>query len=96
MGKCNSYVCRQERDALTAEVERLRAVLHDTADLQPRIHNGLSAASATITRLTARVAKLEAALEEVRVLVFCANHSEARYPKARAALSPAITPMEKT
>jgi hypothetical protein len=46
-------------------------------------------------RLTARVKELEAALEEVRVLVFCANHSEARYPKARAALSPAQPAPEK-
>jgi hypothetical protein len=33
-----------------------------------------------------RIAELEAALEEVRPLVIGASHSEARYPKARAAL----------
>jgi hypothetical protein len=32
MGKCNSYVCRQEREALTAEVERLRAALEDITE----------------------------------------------------------------
>jgi hypothetical protein len=39
-----------------------------------------------VSRLTAEVERLRAALEEVRGLVFGANHSEARYPKAHAAL----------
>lgn len=41
---------------------------------------------AEMERLTADNERLRAALEEVRVLVFGANHSEARYPLARAAL----------
>lgn len=41
---------------------------------------------AEAAKLAAENGKLRAALEEVRVLVFGANHSEARYPLARAAL----------
>ena len=40
----------------------------------------------TMTEAADRIAELEAALEEVRPLVIGASHSEARYPKARAAL----------
>jgi hypothetical protein len=43
-------------------------------------------AADTITALRAENERLTAALEEVRVLVFGANNSDLRYPKARAAL----------
>jgi len=40
-----------------------------------------------VKRMGSEIAQLRAALEEVRTLVFCANYSETRYPKARAALT---------
>ncbi len=40
----------------------------------------------TLREAADEIERLRAALEEVRVLVFGANHSEARYPLARAAL----------
>ena len=43
-----------------------------------------------ITALRAENERLREALEEVRALVLGANHSETRYPLARAALSPAV------
>lgn len=43
-------------------------------------------------RLRAENEKLRAALEEVRALVLSANHSETRYPLARAALSEPLPP----
>ena len=47
---------------------------------------GICHRDARITALRAENERLRAALEEVKALVFSANHSDARYPKARAAL----------
>lgn len=55
-----------------AEIERLRAALEVT--------------SSDCAEAFAENERLRAALEEVKALVFGANHSETRYPLARAEL----------
>jgi hypothetical protein len=67
---------------LTAEVERLKAEATDAAIALAALNSGED-----LQRVMRENERLRAALEEVRVLVFCANHSETRYPKARAALT---------
>jgi hypothetical protein len=55
MGKCNSYVCRQERDALTARVAELEAALEKI-----NVGEGWAALIARAA-LTARAEELEGA-----------------------------------
>jgi len=79
---CAQELCNQAAD----EIERLRQVLHNTQ--QARVLQGKAIIDAIneIERLKDGEARLRAALEEVKALVFGANHSETRYPLARAAL----------
>jgi cobalamin biosynthesis Co2+ chelatase CbiK len=51
-----------------------------------KIESMVTITGAEYEALRAEVERLTAALEEVRVLVFGANNSDLRYPKARAAL----------
>ena len=77
-----------EITALRAELERLK--VEAAAQYADGAHDGSDRAqdlwAGEITALRAEIERLRAALEEVRVLVFGANRSEARYPLARAAI----------
>ena len=82
-----------ELTAARAEIARLRAggCARDQGTTQycaeaASFAELFAGARDALAEVNAENERLRAALEEVRVLVFGANHSEARYPLARAAL----------
>lgn len=67
-------------------MSRLKCPLGEDCDMTLAWMMGAERAKDTIKAQANEIDKLRAALEEVRTLVFGANHSETRYPLAHAAL----------